>query len=118
MQMRRNSGDSEIDSLQALSQIEKERSKRALTEIKEILGNSITSFVEKEHPITRYVFGPNRAPWTWKWLIDLVEAVQLVSNQINGLKVIDKLKNGSTFDEALFQIYIAKCIIDGGFMSS
>jgi hypothetical protein len=29
----------------------------------------------------------------------------------NGLKVINKLKNGSTFDEALFQIYIAKCIL-------
>jgi hypothetical protein len=106
---------SEIDSLQALSQIEKERSKKALIEIKEILGNSITSFVEQEHPLTRYVFGPNHAPWTWKWLIDLVEAVQLVSNQINGFKVINKLKNRSTFDEALFQIYIAKCIVDGGF---
>ncbi|MGB7956907.1 MAG: hypothetical protein WCF23_23280 [Candidatus Nitrosopolaris sp.] len=51
-------------------------------------------------------------PWTWKWLIDLEEAVQLVSNQINGFKVINKLKNRSTFDEALFQIYIAKCIVE------
>jgi hypothetical protein len=57
---------SEIDSLQALSQIEKERSKKALIEIKEILGNSITSLVQQGHPITRYVFGPNHAPWIWK----------------------------------------------------
>jgi hypothetical protein len=95
----------------SLSHIEKERSKKALTEIKEILGTSITSLVEQKHPITRYVFGPNHAPWTWKWLNALVEAVQLISNQVNGLKVINKLKDGATFDEALFQIYILKCII-------
>ena len=104
-----------IDSLEALSQIEKEKSKKALIEIKKILGNSITSLAGQKHPITRYVFGPNNAPWTWKWLIDLVEAVQLVSNQINGLKIVNKLKNESTFDEALFHIYIAKCITDGEF---
>ena len=28
------------------------------------------------------------------------------------MKVINKLKNPSTFEEVLFQIYIAKCIID------
>jgi hypothetical protein len=48
---------SKIDSLQALSQIEKERSKKALIEIEEILGNSITSYVEQN------VFGLNHAPW-------------------------------------------------------
>jgi hypothetical protein len=102
---------SQIDSLEALSEIEKEKSKKALIKIKEIFGSSVTSLAERKHPITNYVFGKNHAPWTWKWLIELAESVQLVLNHVNGIKIIDKLKNESTFAEALFQLYIARCII-------
>jgi hypothetical protein len=38
-----------IDSLEALSQVEKEKSKKALIEIKKILGNNITSLARQKH---------------------------------------------------------------------
>lgn len=103
---------SEVDKSYGLSQTEKERAKAALEEIELILGIS-TSSIDRKHPISKYVF-LNTAPWTWRWLFEFVEAVRLMSQQTNGIKVINKLKNRATFDEALFQIYIAKCFAEGG----
>jgi hypothetical protein len=104
---------SEIDGLEGLSDAEKERAKKALTEISKILGYNISSIVKQRHPITRYMF-VNHAPWTWKWLVSLVDSIELVSKQTNGIKIIDMLRNSAKFDEALFHVYIARCILIAG----
>jgi hypothetical protein len=96
-----------------LTPIEKEKAKTAVEYIVDIFGTNIISIIKQKHPITKYVFGLNHAPWTWKWLVDFVEAAKLASTQINGTKILNKLINPDTFIEALFQVYIAKCVIDG-----
>jgi hypothetical protein len=104
---------SEIDKLEALSTIEKENAKNALEQISIILENNLPSILGQKHPITRYIYYP--IPWNCRWMVSFVEAVHIVSRQTNGKKIVDKLKNQSEFDEALFQIYIARCITEGGF---
>jgi hypothetical protein len=104
---------SQIDKSEGLSVTEKESSKHALKELEKILGSDIASVVVQKHPISRYVF-VNSAPWTYKWLISFVESVQLVSSQTNGINIINKLKNPSEFNDALFQIYISTYFIGAG----
>ena|SRR5215831_1438603 len=104
----------EIDRLEGLSNSEKNSSKRALQKITQILGKNVSTLLVERRPITNYVF-VNRAPWTWKWLVSLAEAIELVLRHPNASKLINMLKNHARFNDALFQLYIARCIIDTGF---
>lgn len=91
-----NDLNSKIDNLDGLSQIEKQQAKNALEYLSKVLGYNISEIIKSKHPITKYIF-INQVPWSWKWLISLVEAIQAVSNQTNGSKIIRMLKNPSLF---------------------
>jgi hypothetical protein len=82
--------EAEISQLDGLTPGEKEESKQALRQVTKLLERSLSSLIQERHPITRYIL-VNHAPWTWKWLVSFVEAVNMALTQSNGNKIIGML---------------------------
>lgn len=105
---------SHVDGIDYLKSDEKEKAKDALKYIEDLFGEELTKLIAKKHPITDYI-SVNSAPWTRRWLISLKEAIEAMLNQINGSKVLNKIRNKDEFKEALLQLSIGKCLSDSGF---
>jgi hypothetical protein len=105
----------DIKNLDNLTRDEKEKAKNALLYIKDLFNEDLNKLIKRKHPITYYIV--NSVPWTRRWLVSLVEAIAVVSNQKNGSKVLNKITSDSKdeFMEAILQLSVGRCLIDSGF---
>jgi len=105
---------SNIDNTEELTPNEKIKAKQALADIPIIFGKSLEELNTEKHPVILNI-NINRAPWTKRYLISLVEAVMSLKAQTNGIEILKKLRNKDEFSEALVHLSVGKCMVDYGF---
>jgi hypothetical protein len=105
---------SHVNTIDSLTPYEKEKAKNALEYIKDLFDEDLTRLINEKHPITHHI-AMNFAPLTRRWLVSLIESINALSNQTNGSKILNKIRDKDKFKEALLQLYIGKCLIDSGF---
>jgi len=86
--------------LEGLTEIEKEKAKRAFLFLKQELGEDfLDSAFNVGHPIMQYVF--NVAPWTRRWFTWFAEALKELKDHQNYESLLTRLRDKDKFVEAL-----------------
>lgn len=93
---------------------EKQKAKSAIMLLRNLFNKDLASLVHEDHPIVQNLC-KNLVPWTRRWLISLAEAIQILSSQINGSKILSMLQNKVKYREALLQLFVGKCLVDSYF---
>jgi hypothetical protein len=103
----------EIDTIENLTNIEKEKSKKALREIQQFFNKDVQSLLESRHQFINYLV--NRVAWTRKWFVHFIDAIESTKHQINSELLIDGIKDAEKFYSVLFELDIANRFIKSGF---
>ena len=103
----------EIDTIENLTNIEKEKSKKALREIQQFFNKDVQSLLESRHQFISYLV--NRVAWTRKWFVYFINAIESAKNQINSEPLIEGIKDAEKFYSVLFELDIANRFIKSGF---
>lgn len=86
--------------LEELTEVEKEKAKRAFLFLKRELGEDFLSVAfDTWHPLASHI--TNLAPWTRKWLSWFAEALKELKNHHNYKSLLIRLKDKDKFSEAL-----------------
>ncbi len=97
-----------------LTETEKERAKKALNLLRNIFGENLFKDVEYgAHPIVANIL--NYAPWTRRWLIWISDTIDSVNQCPNGNRIIERLRNKQTYNEALSVLEFAYKFLKNGF---
>lgn len=100
--------------LEELTEVEKEKAKRAFQILKEELGDNFwDGAFSKKHPICQYLI--NLAPWTRKWIIWFAEALIELKEQENYNSLLDRIKDENKFREGLSVLEIGYKFSKAGF---
>jgi len=100
--------------LEGLTDLEKERAKRAFQWLREELGEKfLANAFESHHPICRYIV--NLVPWTRKWMTWFAEALKELKGQENYLSLLDRIKDKNKFSEGASVLEIAYKFSKAGF---
>jgi hypothetical protein len=105
---------SNVDDIGDLTSDEKQKAKSAILLLKDLFSQDLIDLIDEDHPIVQNL-SINLAPWTRRWLISLAEAIQILSNQINGSKITSMLRNKNRYRETLLHLCIGKCLVDSNF---
>jgi hypothetical protein len=100
-----NDAISIVDDIGDLTSYEKQKAKSAILLLKDLFSQDLIDLIDEDHPIIQNL-SKNLAPWTRRWLISLAEAIQILSNQINGSKITSMLRNKNRYRETLLRIHI------------
>jgi len=105
------------ETLEELTELEKEKAKRAFMLLKKELGDSfLKDAFASGHPVVRKIV--NLAPWTRKWMTWFAEAIGEVKNQENYSSLLSRLKDKDKFGEGLSVLEIAYKFSKAGFIIS
>jgi hypothetical protein len=104
---------SNVDHIGDLTSDEKQKAKSVIVLLRNLFSQDLGSLIDEEHPIVENL--SMSVPWTRRWLISLSEAMQILSNQINGSKIKSMLRNKTKYREALLHLCIGKYPIDSNF---
>jgi len=103
----------DIDKIEGLSKIEKEKAKESFQTISEFFNLDIPTLAKNRHPIINDIV--NTAPWTRKLFIHLAEALRTAQLQVNWEENFKKLKKPDLYFEGLLELDIANAFVQVGF---
>ncbi len=102
------------DTLENLTDFEKERIKRSLVFLKEELGEDfLAHIIDSWHPLASYFF--NLAPWTRLWLAKFAEEIQAAKEYANYPVLLGKIKTHDGFSEGRSLLQIGYILSRAGF---
>lgn len=102
------------ETLDGLTELEKEKAKRAFRLLNNEFGDDfLRNAFANHHPIVQYIM--NLAPWTRKWIIWLAESINELRNQEGYPNLLDRLKNKEKFGEGLSVLEIGHKFSKAGF---
>lgn len=99
-----------LENITGIDKEEKTQAKQAIRYIESVIGSAL----EGNHPILQRIY-QNQAPWAIRWLIEVANAIQLISTKKGGSLIIKKFKQTQTLNESLFQVYVAKVLLEGNY---
>lgn len=102
------------DALKELTDLEKERAKRAFSCLREELGEDfLTDAFNSRHPFCEYII--NRAPWTRKWLTWFADGIKELKDKENYSSLLSRLRDTDKFREGLSVLEIGYKFSKAGF---
>jgi|GEM_PF-1167592 len=102
------------DTLEELTDFEKEKAKQAFLEIRRQLGDDFfKDAFESRNPICQYIL--NRAPWTRKWITWFADATMELKDHDNYSSLLNRIKSPSKFHEGLSVLQTAYRFSKAGF---
>lgn len=103
----------DVDDIEGLSSVEKEKAKHAFVIVKDTFGTNPQSLLENRHPIISDLV--NRAPWTRTWFVYFANALEELQQHENGQKILTKLKNSNWYHKTLLELDVAMALEKAGF---
>ncbi len=102
------------DVIDGLTDIEKERAKRAFLFLKSEFGEDFLEYAfDNGHPIISYI--PNLAPWTRKWITRFAEALRSLREEKGYASLLKRLKDKDKFVEGESVLDVAYKFFKAGF---
>lgn len=102
------------ETLDELTELEKEKAKRAFGFLhKEFGDNFLKNAFADHHPIVQYIV--NLAPWTRKWITWFAESIKELKDQENYPSLLERLKDKEKFGEGLSVLDMACKFSKAGF---
>jgi hypothetical protein len=102
------------DIIENLTDIERERAKRAFRFLRSEFGEDFLAYVfDKRHPLLSYIV--NLAPWTRKWIIRFVEALKELKDVEGYNGLVQRLKDKDKFPEGESVLEVAYRFLKAGF---
>jgi hypothetical protein len=104
----------DCNQVQGLTEIEKEKAKRAYGFLQTEFGDDfLLNAFKNYHPFTQYVL--NSAPWTRKWAVWFAEALRELKTQPKYQDLLRRLIDGKKYGEAISVLQVAYKFSKAGF---